>query len=120
MLTREQGDMDRAKFIFEHTTHIEPEESYSHIVLASLLSAEGLHQEARQRYRTALAVSDNDAASFNIQLSLATLLPRIMPGPATAVDVHLQRVQVCMYGGKLICTATRVVYGSLHMLWLGL
>ena len=50
LLTRYQtGDMGRAKFIFEHTTHIRPHESYSHIVLGSLLSSEGMHQEARQR-----------------------------------------------------------------------
>lgn len=49
------GDMSRAKFIFEHTTHIRPQESYSHIVLGSLLSSEGMHQEARQRLVARLA-----------------------------------------------------------------
>lgn len=43
------------------------------------------------RYRQALAVSDNPAASFNIKLSLATLLPRIMPS-AAVVTAELKRV----------------------------
>ena len=42
--------MERAKFIFEHVTHVRPKESYSHIVLGSMLSSEGLVDEARQRY----------------------------------------------------------------------
>ena len=85
-------DMARAKFIFEHTTHIRPQESYSHIVLGSILSSEGMYEEARQRYETALSVSDNEAATFNIKLSIATLLPRIMPD-AKSLRVHLRRVQ---------------------------
>ncbi len=88
----ETGDLARAKFIFEHVTNLRPRESYSHIVLGSLLAADGLWAEARKRYHTALAVSDQDAVTFNIQLSLATLLPRVMPSAAEA-EAQLRRTQ---------------------------